>query len=65
MNVEGMKVAELKEELKRRGLPTHGLKAALAERLTAAFDAENNESRGPYVETVTHARAGTRGTIRG
>lgn len=44
MNVEGMKVAELKEELKRRGLPTHGLKAALAERLTAAFDAENNES---------------------
>ena len=44
MNVEGMKVAELKEELKRRGLPTHGLKAALAERLTAAVDAENDES---------------------
>ena len=37
MNVEGMKVAELKEELKRRGLPTHGLKAALAERLAAAI----------------------------
>ena len=47
MNVEGMKVAELKEELKRRGLPTHGLKAALAERLTAAVDAENDESAAP------------------
>ena len=47
MNVEGMKVAELKEELKRRGLPTHGLKAALAKRLTAAVDAENDESAAP------------------
>ena len=47
MNVEGMKVAELKEELKRRGLPTHGLKAALAERLTAAVDAENDDSAAP------------------
>ena len=40
MDIKGMKVAELKEELKRRGLATHGLKAELAERLAAAVEAE-------------------------
>lgn len=43
-----VQVAELKEELKQRGLPTAGLKAALAERLTEAVEAElqvgNNRS---------------------
>jgi hypothetical protein len=33
-------VAELKEELKKRGLPQNGLKAALAVRLIEAVKAE-------------------------
>jgi len=32
-----LKVADLKEQLKKRGLPTNGLKADLAERLTDAI----------------------------
>lgn len=36
------KVADLKEELKRRGLATDGLKAVLAERLQSHLDGEGN-----------------------
>jgi phosphoribosylformimino-5-aminoimidazole carboxamide ribonucleotide (ProFAR) isomerase len=35
-----VQVVELREELKQRGLPTTGVKAALAERLTEAVEAE-------------------------
>jgi hypothetical protein len=35
-DVDGMKVAELREECKRRGLDQHGTKAELAARLTSA-----------------------------
>ena len=40
MNVGTMKVVELKEALKTRGLSTDGLKADLSSRLRAAIDAE-------------------------
>ena len=46
MDIKGMKVAELKEELKRRGLATNGLKAELAERLAAAVEAEESTEAG-------------------
>jgi len=46
MDIKGMKVAELKEEPKRRGLATHGLKAELAERLAAAVEAEESTEAG-------------------
>lgn len=36
-DVKGMKVGELREALEARGLPTKGLKAALAKRLNAAL----------------------------
>lgn len=35
--VEGLKVADLKEELKKRGLPAIGLKADLAKKLLEAI----------------------------
>ena len=37
-DVPGLKVAELKEALKERGLSTTGVKAVLAERLLAALE---------------------------
>jgi hypothetical protein len=40
MDVSKLKVAELKEELLKRGLDTSGLKADLAERLTEAIAGE-------------------------
>ena len=40
-----MTVAVLREELKRRGLDTTGLKAVLVERLRGAIDAEATEAQ--------------------
>ncbi|CAL8462331.1 g1864 [Coccomyxa elongata] len=40
-DVAGLRVADLKEELKKRGLATSGLKAALAERLLESIKQEN------------------------
>jgi hypothetical protein len=56
MDVKTMKVADLKEELKRRGLATDGLKAVLVERLQAHLDGEGNaekvEEEVEYPETT-------------
>ncbi|GIL75009.1 hypothetical protein Vretimale_2498 [Volvox reticuliferus] len=43
--VPALKVAELREALKERGLPTAGTKAVLAERLLAALAAAENKSK--------------------
>ena len=42
--VNSMKVAELKEELKARGLDTKGTKAVLAKRLKASLAEENGNN---------------------
>ena len=60
MDVKTLKVADLKEELKRRGLATDGLKAVLAERLQAHLDGEGNAEEKEveeYLET-THDNKG-------
>ncbi|KAF4315412.1 hypothetical protein BBO99_00008570 [Phytophthora kernoviae] len=41
VNVDAMKVAELRKELKKRGLDTKGLKTVLVQRLKAAIHEEN------------------------
>ena len=43
--IKKMKVAELRAELKRRGLPTDGLKAVLAARLQDDEDARQQQQK--------------------
>ena len=50
--VQGLKVTELREELKKRGLSSAGNKAILAQRLKTAMKAdvgENGEQEGWFV----------------
>ena len=45
LDVASLKVAELRDELKKRGLPTQGVKAVLAERLNEALQVRNRTGR--------------------
>ena len=50
--VNGLKVVELREELKKRGVTSYGVKSVLAERLIATLKAEGkNDVEGDGNET--------------
>lgn len=46
MDLDKLKVVDLRKELQQRGLDTKGVKAALVKRLKDALDAESAESQG-------------------
>lgn len=55
MDIDSMKVTELKAELKKRGLPMTGLRAELVARLENAIDEELAKEAGIGSEDVSGA----------
>ena len=53
MDIDGMNVAELRAELKRRHLDANGRKATLKQRLTNAMQQQQQQQQSEIVQTET------------